>query len=96
MKDIYIIKRGDTIESIAQAFKMRATDILDYNRINTDSILPGVILVINKQDGIRHVVKPMETIDKLAIKYDVSADSIRRHNNIREIFLGQIVFIPEK
>ena len=49
----------------------------------------GDYLFINNKVKVSHIVKPFETIDDIAKKYNVDREEILKRNNIKNIFVGQ-------
>ncbi len=48
----YIVKRGDTLHSIAEKFDVAVTDLKRWNKINNSRIQPGHKLTIKKSDAV--------------------------------------------
>lgn len=94
MKYIYFVEENDTIESIAEKYKLKVKDILEFNKMTESDIQAGAVLVINKIEGVRYVVRPFDTLDKIAQKHGVSKETICKHNKLKDVFLGQVIYIP--
>lgn len=94
MKEVYRVGEFDTLESIARKYELSEKEILIYNNLKAENIKQGLYLVINKLEGKRYVVKPFDTLQKIADKFGISIEKIREHNKINEVFLGQIIYIP--
>ncbi len=69
-------------------------ELLSANNLAEEDIKEGVLLFVSVPDGRRYVVKPFDTIRKIAEKFEVSEAAILEFNNIKQIFLGQIIYIP--
>jgi len=50
-KTRYLVRRGETLASIARKFKVAADDIQRWNKLNSDRIIPGHKLTIYKPDA---------------------------------------------
>lgn len=109
-QSIYTVQIGDTISSIASAFGLSTSDLFRINNLNTATLLlPGQVLklvdnaiqpaVIDRiTSPIRHVVRPGETLGKIASKYSISLAAILSLNNLKErslIFPGQELTIRD-
>ncbi|HYG33092.1 MAG TPA: LysM peptidoglycan-binding domain-containing protein, partial [Methylophilaceae bacterium] len=46
----YVVKRGDTLSSIAKQFKVATDDLQRWNNIRGSNILPGHKLAVSKPD----------------------------------------------
>ncbi|HEY8118817.1 MAG TPA: LysM peptidoglycan-binding domain-containing protein [Methylophilaceae bacterium] len=46
----YVVKRGDTLDSIARKFDIAKDDLQRWNKINSSHIIPGHILIVTRPD----------------------------------------------
>ncbi len=96
--EVYIVKSGDTISTIASLFGLASSTILWANDLGArDYIRPGQELTILPTDGVQHTVKSGDTLSKLANNYDVSEAEIRAYNKLDEedtITPGQELIVP--
>ncbi|MDR1147128.1 MAG: M23 family metallopeptidase [Spirochaetaceae bacterium] len=93
----YKVQSGDMIGFISSNFGLNQDTLISVNNIsNTRSIQVGKKLLIPNQDGIMHMILPGETLDKIADKYEVNADSIVTANELfsEKINAGFNIFIP--
>lgn len=90
--DIIIVKNYPQryIYNINKDFDER--DILGYKIVEGDTNNDRVIL-IEKTESRIHVVQPGETLHTLSKKYNVSEESIKKGNKIKEVFIGQMIKI---
>lgn len=103
-QSIYTVQNGDTISSIASSFGLSTSDLFRMNNLSAATLLlPGQVLklvdnaiqpaVIDRiTSPLRHIVKPGETLGKIASKYSISLAAILTLNNLKErslIFPGQ-------
>lgn len=95
MKILYRVA-DETAESLAAKFSLPKHELLKSNKTSADKIRRGKIVLIEKKDGAPYIVRPFDTIEKIAVKYNVAADAIREHNGIIDVFLGEIIYIPNK
>lgn len=102
----YTVQRGDTLGEIARDHGVKLSELVKANDIpNPDLIYPGQVLVIPGQEPAKpappkdvvHVVKPGETLAKIASAYGTTATAIAKANNITNVNLirsGQKLTIP--
>lgn len=93
MKTYRAIK-GDTLESIASEAGLSVIELSRANRLT--SVLPGMRLLIPPRKGIPYVVQPYDTLIKIANKFNTDVKKLIELNNVERVFLGQLIFIPEK
>ena len=55
----------------------------------------GDFAIIKRKVGVRYIVSPMETIEDIASKHSISADSIIEKNNLKskKLFIGQSLWV---
>ena len=107
---IHTVKAGDTLVSIAKQHGLSATELRKVNNLTEASLLlPGQVLrlyadavlpsVLDKASApLHHVVKPGETLGRIASQYSISLSSILALNNLKErslIFPGQQLKVRE-
>lgn len=59
----------------------------------SEQLKRGDVVVVKNINKKLHVVLPLETLEKIATKYNVSVQHIKTLNNINQIFIGQQIFI---
>ncbi len=78
--EIYTVKQGDTITSIASQFGITPEVLLSTNIItNPDNLVVGQDLIILIPE-IRHIVTEGETLDLIAREYNTTVNAILRNN----------------
>ncbi|MBI5734115.1 MAG: M23 family metallopeptidase [Candidatus Kerfeldbacteria bacterium] len=94
--EYYVIKSGDTLSSIAQAFGLNPNTILWENRLSLRSILRvGQRLAILPTNGLSYRVGRGDTIAKIAKKFGVASTTINQFNNLGDkLTVGQTLIIP--
>ena len=102
----YVVQAGDDLNAIANKFGVTVDAIVKANGLtNPDFIYVGQKLVISSggeapavpSGGTVHVVKPGETIDIIAAKYNTTRAAIVAANNLVNanwIYVGQTLQIP--
>jgi murein DD-endopeptidase MepM/ murein hydrolase activator NlpD len=93
----YTVKKGDTISSIANQFKVNLDTIVSYNSIKTArTVTSGVILKIPNTNGLKYVVRTGDCISCIARKFDVELNKILDWNDVSSdtIKPKDVLFIP--
>ena len=98
-KEIYIVKRGDTLYSIARDNNISVAELKNINNITNNTIYVGQELYLknkiveeepNVNDDI-YVVKKGDTLYSISKKLNISIDTLKALNklNTNEIYVGQ-------
>lgn len=89
----YAVKENDDLYSITQALNVSQKAIV-RNNPNID-FYEGEVIKVLKEYSISHIVKPMETLTSIAQKYNTTAETLVRTNNLKSdrLFIGQIINI---
>ena len=98
-KEIYIVKRGDTLYSIARDNNISVAELKKINNITNNTIYIGQELYLknkiveeepNENDDI-YVVKKGDTLYSISKKLNISIDTLKALNklNTNEIYVGQ-------
>lgn len=84
-ESVYVVKKGDTLYSIAKKFNTTVDNLKELNSIvsdiltiGTELLIPGSIL----SDIIIHTVKKGDSLWSLANKYNTTVDTIKKLNNL--------------
>lgn len=99
---MYMVKRGDTLWTIAKKYDVTIDEIVRLNDIrNPNLIYPNERLTIITNTNFKHVsalgkdlytVKPGDTLSELSVEFNTTIENIVRLNNIINpnlIFVGQ-------
>lgn len=78
----YVTKEGDTMETIANQFKISSQTLRWANNTNSDAIEPGKTLTVPMTDGILYTVKEGDTVASIAEKYKVQPERIILYNDL--------------
>jgi len=96
----YIVKRGDSISSIAKTYGVSLEVLIIINDIkNARELREGDSLRIPNIDGFMYKVKAKDTIAKISNFYHVPEEYIMQANDISsgydiQLIEGQYLFIP--
>ena len=100
--EIYTIESGDSLYSIANKYNISVNDLIDYNALPTtiltigDTIKIPKVIVSNKENV--YIVKPGDTLYKIASTYGISVNDLIDFNNLTSniLSIGQELVIPIK
>lgn len=94
---IYMVKKGDALSTIAQAFDLNMDTIISFNGIKSSrKLLAGSKLDIPNTDGLRYTVMRGDSLAKIAKSHDISLRELAKWNNLESetIIQGQELFVP--
>lgn len=91
----YIVKSGDYLYKIAKNYGVSVEGLKRANRLKTDIIIPGQILLV-PLEHTRYTVKKGDTLYIIGKKYGAAVNELKAANSIRShiIFPGQVLKIP--
>lgn len=98
--NIYQVKSGDTLYSLAQKFNITVSELKKINNLISDNLSVGMLL--NVPTGLLQAntyrVVSGDTLYSIAKKFGVSIDELKRENNLSSNLLnvGQVLVIPKK
>lgn len=97
----YIVKKGDTLWSIARRFGLSVDKLKEINNLTSNNLSIGDVLIVNeipKDDviGDVYIVAKGDTLYSIARKYGVSVTDLKRANNLDSniLSIGQQLVIP--
>ena len=90
----YVVKKGDSLYSIAKAYNTSVSEIIKSNSLNNSNLSIGQELII-PSGGITYTVKVGDTLYSIAKKYNTSVENIKKNNNLssNSLSVGQILKI---
>ena len=98
----YIVKRGDTLYSIARAYNTTVDELKRINRLSNNVLSIGQSLLIPETEELQsdyliYTVKKGDTLYSIARAFNVTVDEIITLNRLNSIGLsiGQQLLIPE-
>ncbi len=99
----YIVKPGDTIQSIAFKSLMTTDQLMEINNLLTDEIREGEILFIESNKmmpdkNIYHTVTSGDSIYSIAKAYHATLDELKKLNNLQDdnLTIGQSLLVLTK
>ncbi|MEG1597364.1 MAG: LysM peptidoglycan-binding domain-containing protein [Bacilli bacterium] len=102
MNEIYIVKEGDTLGTIANLYGVSIADIVKWNNLgNKFYIEPGMNILIplhNTEPFNVYIVKDGDTLYKIAKEYNADIDTLAAINGLKideYIYIDQKLLIPK-
>jgi surface antigen len=78
----YVVKEGDTVESIAAQYSITPDTLKWANSLTTSTVAPGKELTILPVDGVLYTVKAGDTVDSIAAKFNTTPQNITSYNDL--------------
>jgi len=101
--NVYVVKGGDTLYSIAQTNNTTINEIKNLNNLNSNILTIGQILILpnpttNDLNDVYYIVKSGDTLYSIAKKNNVSIDDLKNINNLTSnvLSIGQKLLIPSE
>ena len=96
---IYTVKPGDSLYSIANKYNISINDLIEINKLPSTVLTTGQRLIIpgyEEEEANVYLVKPGDTLYRIASIYGISIDDIKKENNLSSNILsvGQRLRIP--
>ncbi len=98
-KNIYIVKKGDTLYSIAKLYDTTINDIKNVNNLTSNILSVGQELIIPISNNYEtYEVKSGDTLYSIARRFATTVDEIKKINNLitNLLSISQIIKIPIK
>jgi len=96
--DIYQVKSGDTLYSLAKKFNITIDELKNLNDLVDDNLVVGQLLSVPSglSTANTYIVNVGDTLYSIAKNFNVSIDKIKEINNLTSNLLsvGQKLFIP--
>lgn len=99
--DIYIVKQGDSLYSIANKYGISVAELKRINNLSSNLLQIGQKLKIPSQNNIlpssiEYIVQRGDSLYSIASKYNTTASDIMRVNNLNTnlLSIGQVLKIP--
>lgn len=92
----YIVKKGDTLYSIAQKYNTTVDDLKKQNQLTTNQLTVGQVLTIPVTSSINYIVKKGDTLYKIASQNNTTVDILKKLNNLTNdtLGIGQQIQLP--
>lgn len=104
-ENIYIVKKGDTLYSIANKYNTTVEELKRINNLTSNILSIGQVLklpsdkannVEKEENTISYTVQKGDSLYSIARKYDTTIDRIKDLNNLTTnlLSIGQVLLIP--
>lgn len=96
-EDMYIVKSGDTLWSIARKHGLTVDELKALNHLTNNSLSVGQVLKVKEESipsvGTTYIVKSGDTLYSIANKHGLTVDELKKLNNLSSNMLqvGQIL-----
>lgn len=96
--ELYQVKSGDTLYSIAKKYNIGVNELKAINNLSNDNLTVGQLL--NVPSGLSsvntYIVEKGDTLYSIAKKFDISVNKLKEYNNLTNNLLnvGQKLIIP--
>ena len=91
-KLLHQVGQNETLTSIASDYNTTVASIKSANP-ELNEIRAGACIFITDINQRFYVVKPTDTLESIAQKHRTSKEKIKQKNNLKEIFIGQLLSI---
>lgn len=97
--DEYVVKKGDTLYSIARKYNISVDNLKSINNITTDSLAIGQIIKLPSTSSTAsdtYIVKKGDSLYSIARTYNTSVDKLKEINNLTSnaLAIGQVLKLP--
>ena len=95
-KKTYIVKKGDTLYSIAQKYGITVDELKKQNQLTTNQLTIGQVLVIPNISSVNYVVKKGDTLYKIASQNNTTVGILKSLNHLTSdtLTIGQQLQLP--
>ena len=97
-ENIYIVKKGDTLYSIAMANNTTVDELKKANNLTSNILSTGQLLKIPSAllPESTYIVKKGDSLYSIANKYNTTVDELKRINNLTSniLSIGQVLKLP--
>jgi LysM repeat protein len=96
----YIVKKGDTLYSVAKKYGVTVKALMEENHLNKETIFTGQTLIVpthyHQAGEGTYTVEPGDTLWNIAMRYGVSLKELKDTNHLKEnmVLIGQRLTIP--
>ena len=92
---VYTVKKGDSLYSIAKKYNVSISDILNINSLSSNVLSIGQKLIVPNNSSFTYTVSRGDSLYSIAKKFNTSVDSIKSKNNLKNstLSIGQVLVI---
>lgn len=94
--DVYVVKSGDSLWSIATRFNTSVNNLKDINNLSSNLLSIGQRLLVPKNTNKEYIVVAGDNLYKIARTYNTSVADIMKLNNLKtsNLSIGQVLLLP--
>lgn len=97
--DIYVVKKGDSLWSIAKKYGLTVDELKSLNNLTGNMLSIGQTLKISGEPSTNndvYIVKSGDSLYSIASRYGINVDVLRNYNNLNSdiLSIGQQLYIP--
>ena len=97
--DTYIVKKGDSLYSIARTYNTSVDKLKEINNLTSNALAIGQVLKLpssNASENVVYTVKKGDSLYSIAREYGTTVDAIKKLNNITSntLSIGQKLLLP--
>ena len=101
--DYYIVKKGDSLWSIANKYGITVKELKEINKLTSNTLKVGQTLKLTKndemipEDYLIYKVKKGDSLWNIAKEYNITVDTLKKINNLSsdKLIINQQLFIPK-
>ena len=87
--DTYVVKKGDSLYSIARSYNTNVNELMSINNLTTNLLSIGQNILVPKTDNqFIYVVKSGDNLYSIARKYNTTVDAIKDKNGLNSNLLN--------
>ena len=97
-ENIYIVKKGDTLYSIARMFNTTPMELIQENNLPSTTLLIGQQIKVPRNNYIEYIVQRGDTLYSIANRYSTTPSIIKELNNLSSDLLqiNQTLLLPKE
>ncbi len=95
---VYVVKKTDTLNSIAKLFGVSVNTIVWANDLSNRKVSEGQVLTILPVSGTRHTIKKGDTLKSIAGAYSADLQELALFNGLSEesdLSIGETLIVPD-
>ena len=101
LENEYIVKKGDTLYSIAKKYNISVNELKEYNNLKSNTLNINQILKIptkssNTLSNNYYIVSKGDSLWSISRKYNITVDELKKLNNLTSnlLSIGQKLIVP--
>lgn len=95
---VYVVKKTDTLNSIAKLFGVSVNTIVWANDLSDRKVTEGQVLTILPVSGTRHTIKKGDTLKNIAASYSADEKELALFNGLTDesgLDIGEVLIVPD-